>query len=260
MHRAMWLGTLMVAGTAWGSDPTERTLVEDLIASCETIQTMRCDVRREVEVDGELQTSLSRVWFQRPDHLRVRAVSPQPRGIVVDGTAIYKWIEGQGGGVKIPLEEAPRAELIQVRRVPATGQEYLLHVQDRPETVLPAQPGFPVRRGYAQPAPLPYTVVSMTADNRLGRIELFASSAQTNRMLKVDYSGWKEVAQDTWIPCTQETTGYRREGSAIFETLRAGGIVVNRKIDATHFDHKAWAKGVTFISQEKMAELLEKKN
>ncbi len=258
MHRQiLTLILVLISATCLFAEKPQRTLAEDLIASYETVQTMRCDIRREVDVDGKLQTSLSRVWFQRPNRLRVDAVSPTPRGIVVDGATIYKWVKGQDHGVMIPMNEAPKAELIQVQRVPATGQEYLLHLEGLPETTLSPQPGFPVRRGYAQPAPLPDTVVSMTPENRRGRIELYASPAQTNRLLKVDYSGWKEIAQDIWIPCVQDTTGYRREGAPVFETLRAGSIVVNRKIDPKHFDPAAWAGDVTFVSQEKMAELLE---
>ncbi len=258
MKRLLILGgALLWTSVTAAPDSTEQTLVQELLAAHADIKTMRCDVRREVDVDGQLKTSLSRVWFERPNRLRVESVSPTPRGIVVDGTTIFKWVKGQAHGVKIRLDEAPKAELIQVQRVPATGQEYLLHVENCPETPLPSKPGFPIRRGYTQSAPLPYTVVSMTAGNRLGRIELFASSAQTNRLLKVDYSGWKEVAQDIWIPCTQETTGYRREGSAVFETLRASSIVVNRDIAPRHFNPKPWAKKVRFVSQEEMAELLE---
>jgi len=251
---------IITASAAFASPPDEPTLAERLIEEYAGVRTMRCDIRREVDVDGNLQTSLSRVWFQRTNHLRVEAVSPTPRGIVVDGTTIYKWVKGQDHGVMFPLDKAPRAEQIQVKRVPATGQEYLLHIEGRQEAVLPAKPGFPIRRGYAQPLPLPYTIISMTPENRLGRIELFESSAQTNRLFKVDYSGWKEVAQDIWIPCVQESVGYRRKGSAVFETLRASSISVNHDIPTKHFNPKPWAKQVKFVSPGKMAELLGEEN
>lgn len=233
------------------------TLVQELIAESAKVHSMRCDIRREVDVDGKLQASLSRVWFQRPNRLHVDAVSPTPRRIVVDGTNIYKWVKGQSKGVVLPLNDAPQAERIQVARVPATGQEYLLHVQDAPETELPSAPSFPVRRGYAQPEPLPFTVVAMNNQGRLGTIELYASAAMTNRLLKVVYSGWKEVADDIWLPGIQEITGYRHKDSVVFETLRASGIMINPAIPPNRFDPESWAADVEFVSQQNMAELLQ---
>ena len=207
---------------------------------------------------GSVVLTLSRVWFERPDRLRVETASPVARRIIVDGTAIHKWMEGQTNGVRIPLAEAVEWELSQTRRVPATADEYLLRLRGVPETELPGTAAFPVRRAYTPAPPQPYTEVSLDASGRLARIEVFAPASHSNLLLRVGFSGWKEPKPNLWIPCLHRAESKGRDGTIVEETLRVSALVVNEPIGSEQFDVQRWLPGVAFITPEQMAEVLRR--
>ncbi|MBT7067193.1 MAG: hypothetical protein HN919_12875 [Verrucomicrobia bacterium] len=228
------------------------------MAHNESIRTVQCDIRREVEISDRVMTTLSRVWFARGDRLCVETVIPVPRRIVVDGNAIHKWIEGQPQGIRLPIAEAPTAELLQVRRVPATGEEYLLRLRGVDETVLPPTEGFPVRRAYTPDTPHPYTVVALDKKGRLARIEFFDPADHGQRLSRVDFRGWKEVLPGHWIACSQTTETEARDGIATFETLRVSGLKVNQPIAPEPFDAARQAPAIEFIPPAEMLEKLQR--
>ncbi len=246
----------LVASVGLAGDLATAPLVDRLLAENGKIRSIRCEIRRETEVGGTRLPTLSRVWFERPDRLRVETVTPDARRIVVDGQAIYKWIDGQAQGVRIPLAEAPESELIQVRRVPATADEHLMRLQGLPETVLPPEGLFSVRCGYAALPPHPFTVLSLDATGRLARLEFFDTPACTNRLLVVSYAGWQEVKPGIWIPCLQKTQARARAGTDVSETVRVNGLVVNERIESGTFDAPNQAAGVQFGNTDEMKELL----
>ncbi len=253
---------LMVAAFAGGAaraeDMTVTSLVERLLTENGKIQRVQCEIRRETEVGGTVVPTLSRVWFERPDRLHVETVTPNERRIVVDGKTIHKWIAGQTNGVLIPLAEAPAQELLQVRRVPATAEEYLLQIRGSPETTLPPEDGFPVRRAYTPSAPHPYTVLALDETGRLARLEFFDPSVRTNRLLQVNFGSWKEVKPGIWISCLQKTAGKTRTGTEMKETLRVSSLAVNEPINPEQFDRGRQAPGVQFLSLDEMAKLLQR--
>ena len=252
------LAAALATGTALAGELATKPLVDRLLAESESIRSVQCEIRRETEVKGTLVRTLSRVWFERPDRLRVETVSPNVRRIVVDGKAIYKWIDGQANGVRIPLAEAGEWDLFQVRRVPATADEYLLRLRGAPETILPAEGGFPARRAYTPPTPHPYTVLALDETGRLARIELFDPTVRTNRLLRVDFGGWREVKPGVWIACLQEIEAKERDGTEARETLRVSALVVNEPINPEQFDVIRGMPGVRFVKPEEMVELLRR--
>ncbi len=249
---------VLAAGTGLAGEPMALTLADRLLAENGKTRSMRCEVRRELEAEGGTLLSLSRVWFERPDKLRVQTVAPEARRIVADGTAIYKWLEGQTVGVRIPIADAPEGELVQLRKTPGTAEEHLARIRALPETVLSPTDDFPVRRGYAAPPPHPFTVLSLDATGRLARLEFFDSASCTNRLLAVFYSGWKEAKPGIWVSCLQKTQARGRDGTDVSETLRVGGLEVNDPIDPAEFDIAKQAVGVTFLSPNEAAERLKK--
>lgn len=232
------------------------TLVQQLIATNEAIRTVRCDIRRETLVDGRRVHTLSRVWYERPDRLRVETVTPEPRRILVDGTNIYKWVEGHAEGVRIPLAEASDAELLQVRKVPGTAEDYLLRLRGVPEQELPPIEGLPVRRGYESPEPHPYAELAMEPEGRLARVSLFSAADRTNRLMEVDFSGWREAKPGIWIPCLQQATVAGPDGQTIRETVRVSALVVNEPLDASLFDAAPVAASVRLVSVDEMIGIL----
>ncbi len=233
-------------------DSAMPSFIERLVAASEPIRSLRCEARRETEVNGARAALLSRVWFQRPDRLHVESAAPVPRRIVVDGVAIYKWVEGHPDGLRLPLKEAPESELIQVRRVPGTAEEQLLRLRGLPEIELPPTAEFPVRRAFHPPAPHPYTIVSLDVEGRVARVEYFEDERADRPALTTDYSGWQRTPEGVWLAAVQRTTARGRDGETVVETLRLSGFAVNTEIEPERFDPTRWAKGVRFHSLEEL--------
>ncbi len=251
----------LAASAAVYAEPAQPgTLVDALIATNAKIETVRCEVRRETEVDGKLgPATLSRVWFQRGNLLRVETLSPQARRIVVDGTHIRKWIAGEPDGVQIPISDAPETEQLEVQRVPASGEEHLLRLRGAPETKLPPQPGFPVRRGYTPPSPRPYVELSQDDKGRLARIEFFDATDHSKRLVRVDFQGWREAKPGIWIACRQKTEVDAGDGTIVNETLRIGRLAVNDPIPETRFVLSPEEENIQFLSVDAMKERLSEK-
>jgi hypothetical protein len=200
--------------------------------------------------------TLSRVWYARPDRLRVETVSPEPRRILVDGISIHKWVEGHAEGVRIPLAEASEAELLQVRKVPGTAEDYLLRLRGVPERVLPPTESFPVRRGYAAPDPHPFAELAVDHEGRPGEIGFFSSAEKTNRLMQVTFSAWREARPGIWFPCLQQATVAGPDGKTIRETVRVSALVVNEPLDESLFAVEPVAGGVRFVSVDEMVGIL----
>ncbi len=234
----------------------EGSIVNSLLEANQTIQSMSCEVRRESRAQGRTVSTLSRVHFARGDRLLVETEFPQPRRILVDGSTIYKWIEGQASGVRVPVDDAPAGEIVQLRRVPGTGEEFLLRLQGVQEQHLPSQAGLPVRRGYAPAAPHPYAVVALDAQGQLARVEFFDSTTRDVRLLTAEFSAWREVAPGCWLAQTQKMKTYAQNGVESEEIVRVSRIVVNQPIDTVSFDIAQQAAGVSFMDRKSMAEAL----
>lgn len=254
----LFIAAATLSAVVQAADPEPSSLVERLLADNARIRSVQCEIRRETEAGGSIVPTLSRVWFERPDRLRVETVTPHPRRIVVDGTAIHKWIDGHTNGVRILLAEAPEQELIQVRRTPATAEEYLLRLKGIPETSLPPEPDYPVRRAYTPQDRHPYTILALDTTGRLARLEFFDPAGKTNRLLRVDFGGWKEISQGIWIACFQKSEGMGRNGTGFKETLRVSSLKVNEPIDPANFDISLRAAGVHFLKPDDMTKVLQR--
>lgn len=156
MRTGKLLRLILMVGVAAEAVASE-SLVERLLGESAKIQTIRCDIRRDLAVEGSRTTTLSRIWFERPDRLRVDTVIPDARRIVVDGTTIYKWVEGMQEGVFIPLSEAPESDLTQVRKTPGKVDEHLQQLRGLAELELPpatvSRSGVPIYRRHRTPTP-----------------------------------------------------------------------------------------------------------
>jgi len=234
----------------------EGNTVKSLLEANQAVQSMSCEVRRESRLGGQTVSTLSRVWFARGDRLMVETQTPLPRRILVDGTTIYKWVEGQESGVRIPIEKASAGETVQLRRVPGTGEEFLLRLRNLPEETLPAQDGLPVRRGYTPPAPAPYTVIALNAQGRLASVEFFDADTRATRLLTARFLDWREAAPGCWFARVQKTETHGQSGVVREDVVRVSRIVPNGPANSSRFDVSQQAIGVSFISQEAMAEAL----
>ncbi len=256
MKKPGLLMVVLITAISGRADPDARTLAEQLIAANAVIQTVRCDIRRETLVDGRRVHTLSRVWYARPDRLRVETVTPEPRRILVDGTTIHKWVEGHAEGVRIPLAEAAEGDLLQVRKVPGTAEDYLLRLRGGTEQVLEPTGAFPERRGYQLPDSESVAELEMDTEGRLARITLFAAADRDKRLMQVEFSAWREPQPGIRFPVLQKAVVDGPDGKAIRETLRVSALVVNEPLEASLFDITLAAKDIRFVSVDAMNTIL----
>ncbi len=228
------------------------SLVSELLEQSLQIETIRCDIRREADIDGRRTTTLSRVWFQRPDRLRVETVMPFSRCIVVDGTTIYKWVDGEAEGAQISLSDAPEEELRQVRRTPGTMDEHLMRLQSAREIKLTHSSAYPVRRGYETGSPHPYAILSLDKKGRLAVLEFLDREDRETLFLRTELSGWMEPVPGVRIAGLQRTTASGRDGSSMQETVRVSGVRVNEPMDAVLFQRPDGDTGITFLTPAEM--------
>ena len=222
------------------------TVAEQLLAGYERIQSVSCEVRRDMETSKIKETWLSRVYFQRPDRLHVDNPAPLPRRIVVaDGTNFFSYVEGDRKGFSLPIAQLDAKRVNSLRKIPGTAMDHLLLLRGIAETNLLATAEFPVRRGYA--GPKAFMVLSLDASNRLGRVEYFTAADQSQKTIQYDYSAFQEAVPGVWIPCLHK--GVVTLGSVESrETTRVKNLAVNQIIPPKLFDAGLFFKQVEFVA------------
>ena len=220
------------------------TVAERLLADYEKVQSVSCEIRRDVESSGRKMYWLSRVYFQRPDRLHADNVAPLPRRIVADGTTFFSYAEGDRKGFSRPIARLDADMLLGLRKIPGTAMDHLLRLRGVAETNLPATADFPVRRGYA--APKTFVVLSLDATQRLSRVEFFAAADQRQKTAQDDYSAVREALPGVWIPCLHKAE-FNLGGVESRETTRVNNLAVNQPIPARFFDAALFFKKVEFV-------------
>lgn len=220
-----------------------QTLAERLASPYTAVTSMTCTVRKQVMTQGREALHLSRVWFARPDRLRVESLLPVKRLIIADGLDLYYHIAGDSCGLKRAIPDLGEDMRVEIRRVPGTAMEHLLRLLGLPEVALPPEPDWPLRAGYDTGRF--FAVLNVDKDGRLGRVEVFDSKKMGNKLGRYDYSAWRELAAGVWIACRQEAC-FIYEGNEIRETTRIENPVVNKEIAAGLFEAAQAFSGVTF--------------
>jgi hypothetical protein len=122
-----------------------------------------------------------------------------------------------------------------------------------PEVELPPTDAFPIRRGYTDDDPKPYTELSLDGDGRLAQVELFASPERQDRLVLAAFSNWREPKPGLLFPCLQRTTFVGPGGKTIQETVRVSALTVNEAIDASRFTIAPVADTLEFMTVEEMS-------
>lgn len=219
------------------------TLVDRLLASYDSVQSMQGDIRKETKSGGMEIRKLSRVYFARPDRLHVETFSPVKRRVVADGTNLYSYLEGDPKGFSRPVGALDRDWLISLRQVPGTPMDQLLRLQGLPEQELPATEAAPVRRGYQ--AEKVYVVVEVDGAQRLAAVDFYTGSDLAQRTARFEYSAYTEVVPGVWFPLLHKVR-VQQGGVESEETTRVGNPVVNQPIPEGLFLPAAFFKGVEF--------------
>jgi len=242
-HIVMHVVTLLsVYGLAAGTGMAG-TVTEDLLKSYDSVRTLSCEVRRDMSGPGGKSRMLSRVYFQRPDHMHVENFSPLKRRYVADGTNMHYYIQGDPKGYCRPIDQLPKDWLISLRSVPGTAMDQLLRLRDEEEIALPAAEGFSVRYGYDLGTL--FAVLSLDKQRRPVRIEFYHSAECTQKTAQYDYDRFEQF-DGVWIPLRHRAVLYLPEDEKR-ETTRFSNVIVNKPIAERLFDYKPFFKGVEFV-------------
>ncbi len=231
----------IIAQAGWAQTTAER-----LAASYTALTSMTCVVRREVVTDGREALHLSRVWFARPDKLRVEASLPVTRIIVADGADLFYHISGDSVGFHRPISDLNEDMRIEIRRVPGTAMEHLLRLLGIPELPLEPKDKWPVRKGYA--AGKMFVVLNLDASERLARVEVFDGPKMENRIGLYDFSAFREFGPGILLSCRQESC-FQYGGKEIREITRIENPVVNSAIPGEMFEAAITFTGIVFTAE-----------
>ncbi len=258
MKRFWWVWFFMLTASVASAD----TLAERLIARYERVETITCDVRRDVSnEDGRLRW-LSRVYYQQPDRLHVENHAPLPRRIIADGETMYQHSDGEPRGFRRAIAELDDRMLHGLRKVPGTAMDHLYRLQGTPEQVLdgdsdyPPVDGdsddgdrdsdYPLQRGYD--AENVYVVLHADEAYRLGRLEFYTDSERTEMTGEIDFSAFEEVLEDVWIPLLHQGR-FQVGGLENRETTRISNVTVNEPIPEHLFNAAAFFDNVDWVDR-----------
>jgi hypothetical protein len=214
---------------------TQKTFVQQQMLQYAQIETVSCDVRRDVVTpDGTIRW-LSRVYFQKPDRLYAANAAPLPRLVISDGTTMFQHAAGHPRGFRRPLAELEEPMRINLNRIPGTLMEHLQRLEAIPETILEPTAEAPVRRAYETGHV--YAILEADAQQRLMRI-LFYDIADRNRQTgEITCEAYEEVISGVWIAMQHQISVSLGSGT-IQERIRFTNYEANHTIPETKFQVK----------------------
>ena len=233
--------------TMVGSVPMSQadTLVHELLAGYDRIQSIACEVRRDADSKESSVKALSRVHFQRPDRLHVDNISPLPRRIICDGTNFFSYVQGDPKGYSRPVVKLEPDMLVSLRKVPASAMDHLLRLKDVAETNLAPTADCPVRKGYETGKM--FAVLGLDASNRLARIDFFTGPDQKQHTAEARYGNFIEALPGVWLAALHQSTIWLG-GQENHETSRFDHIQINQPIAPELFNPSLYFKKVSFVS------------
>ncbi len=212
-------------GTAYAGD--EPPLVMQLLQQYRQIETVSCDVRREVKTpDGAIRW-LSRVYYQAPDKLHARNAAPLPRLVISDGKTMYQHNEGQPRGFRRPLEDLDETMQINLHRIPGTLMDHLSRIGDAPESPLEPTPDAPIRRAYETRNT--YIILEADEKGRLLQVYLFDAKQRNEPVGTIVCEAFEEVIPNVWIPMSHRIT-FRSGEHTIEERIRFSQYHANQEL------------------------------
>lgn len=220
------------------------TLAERFLKGYDSISSLSCEVRKDIDAPSGSMRMLSRVYYQKPERLHVENLTPIPRRIIADGSNLFSYIEGDAKGFSRPITRLDKEMLISLRSIPGTPMEHLLRLKGIEEVELPPLQDFPLRRGYA--ADNIFVVLACDTSNRLARIEFFNSADRAQTVARYTYSQFKEIMPGVWLSCWHKAELFRPEGRAV-ETRKISNITIDQPLAPGLFMSGSFFKGISFV-------------
>lgn len=208
-------------------------LIQRMIASYDAVETLSVDARKDIHAGEDRIRMLSRVWFARPDRLRVENSEPVERLLLADGQNFHVTVAAHHRGLRQPISDLDWVRLAALRTVPGTAMEDLWRLIELPEIELPPTDEWPLRRGYD--ADRHFVVLSMDAQNRLRRLDSYESAEMKSHRGEIIYDNFVEAVPGGWIPRLHRSRILDGE-IEIREIRRFSNLEVNGTIAPERFD------------------------
>lgn len=224
----------------------EPRLVDRLLASWGRIQTMTCTIREDTRTVMGVTQSVSRISYERPNHINIDRTGFESCRIIADGRMYYYRQPDQEPGIGVPIRDLDAKRRLVLQSVPGSPMEYLLPLIQAPETNMSALADLPIRRGYSTSNT--FVVLSCDAIGRLCRVETFPPQRTEARLVQHDYSIFVQIATNCWIPTLQEMLYNESDGTLVERKRRLDDLVVNQPLSPALFNYTLYFPGVTFTN------------
>lgn len=221
------------------------TLARRLYDSFRTIRTISCEIRKTVVTAGRTDRWLSRIHYKSPNRIHVENVAPFKRRIVADGTNLYYHVADHAKGFSAPLAALREPMLSAARNIPATPTEHLIKLLEYPETALPGNEEFPVRRSYRTGAFL--VILSCDDLGRLVQVDFFKTEKAETLVARYTYSSFTGTPGGAWVPKKHKATLFLPDDETVTETRRIDNLVVDKPVAASLFDASLFFRNVKFV-------------
>jgi outer membrane lipoprotein-sorting protein len=207
--------------------------VSRIIAHYRQIESVSCDVRRDVSTPEGSMRWLSRVYFAQSNKLHAANAAPLPRLIISDGTTMFQHASGQARGFKRPVADLEPVMQINLARVPGTLMEHLLRLQHAPETLLEPTASAPIRRSYATEQ----VIAIIEADDQYRLLTMqFHDARDTQRLTaEIVCEEFEEVIPGVWISMLHQSTVHVGEHT-VRERIRLSNYQANQALPEDIFN------------------------
>lgn len=222
------------------------SLAQQICAQYDGITSINCEIRKTSQGSEGTLRLLSRVFYQKPDHLHVENVSPGKRRILADGTNFYYYEDHAKLGYSDSITNLTELWLNSLRNIPGSPLIYVAKVRTLAETLLPSTESYPIRRGYNNENT--YIVLSCDNLNRLKFIEVYDTPEMNKLKATYSFHNFQEISPGCFLPCTHNIETFLPDGSTIKESSIIRVISVNKDIAPNLFNPAFYFKGVKFTS------------
>ncbi len=234
---------------AFSSVAAKPTLVDELIAGYEAINTISCEIRKTSKGSQGTVRMLSRVYYKKKYFIHVDNVSPMKRTILADGKKLYYHMKDAPKGFSKEIEKLKPVWMGALTNIPATPMDHLNKLKGVPESILPPTDKYPVRRGYITEKV--FTVISCDQEMKPVKIEFFQSKEMKTLIAQYDYSEFKKAGDTCYIPTIHKAVLYLPDGKKATETRIINNLKINGEISDILFDPSIHFKDVKFVDEFK---------
>jgi len=206
--------------------------VDRLLAEYAQIETVSCQIRRTKEGPAGKIKFLSRVYWTNQNKLHAEGITPVKRRTIIDGEALWQYVEGDPKGFSRPINELSEQMTISMKLVPGTAMDHLLRLKGLEETELPLNEEAFSRVGIQTDKQ--YVVLLFDDSDRLAGIRFYKTPEQKDLVARYSYRDFTEAVPGVWVPLTHEANVHN-ETIEFEETVKVDRFSANKPIAESLF-------------------------